>query len=161
MTRTRIGLMISVAAALAVTGCGAGAPAADVAAEAVALEAVGFTATTAEAGEDAAKNEDRPRPRVIGQHLRKNTLHGELTVQGRDGVRTVVVQRGEITAVTGSGLTVKSTDGFELSWTYGDPVRIVRDGEKIERTALKTGMEVGLGGLRDGSATAARLIRVK
>ena len=82
-------------------------------------------------------------------------------MQTRDGVRTVVVQRGEITAVTETGLTVESADGFQQTWTYGDPLRIVRDGEPIERTALKTGTEIGLGGLRDGSATTARLIRVK
>ncbi|MEV6301502.1 hypothetical protein AB0M02_18980 [Actinoplanes sp. NPDC051861] len=167
MTRTRIVLSICTAATLILTGCGVARSGADsaapapvmdeVSAEFVALQEVGFTEE--EAKDDAKK--DGPRPRAIRKQLRKNTLHGEIVVETREGVRTVVVQRGTVTAVTETGLTLKSTDGFELTWTYGDPLRIVKNREKVERDALKTGAEIGVGGLREGTATTARLIILK
>jgi hypothetical protein len=155
MTRTRIAV---IALALALTGCGA-APSGsavtqdlgDVDAELVALQ---------EAGSAGDGEQARPRA-AIRKHLRKNTLHGEVAVQTKDGVRTVVVQRGTITAVSDSGITVESTDGFDLTWTYGDPLRLVRDRKAAERTVLRTGVQVGVGGLRDGDVTKARLIVVK
>jgi hypothetical protein len=165
MTRTRIAV-IALAAALTLSGCG-GAPQAapsgpagtqalgDVDAELVALETVGLA--------DAADGGDkqRPRPRLIRKHLRTNTLHGEVAVQGKDGVRTVVVQRGTITEVSDAGITVESTDGFDLTWTYGDQLRLVQDRQAVERSVLRTGVQVGVGGVREGEITKARLIVVK
>ncbi|MDI6101597.1 hypothetical protein QLQ12_23535 [Actinoplanes sp. NEAU-A12] len=165
MTRTPKALILSLALALAVTGCGA-APAGDVAAEAVALESVALEAvgyTTADTGEEAAGTgaETAARPRLVRKLLRKNTLHGEVVVRGRDGVdRTVVVQRGEVTAADASGFTVKSSDGFELTWAYGEKSRVVQDREKAERSAVKIGVKVGAGGVREGTAVTARLVVV-
>ena len=51
----------------------------------------------------------------------QNTLHGEAVVQTKDGgTKTVAVQRGEVTAIDGDSMTVKSTDGFTMTWTFGD-----------------------------------------
>src|SRR4029450_447591 len=47
--------------------------------------------------------------------LRRNPLHGEAVVQTKEGTKTVLVQRGEITAVDGDSVTVKSADGFTLT----------------------------------------------
>lgn len=160
MTRTPKALILSVALALAVTGCGA-APAADaealesVALESVALESEGYT--TADTGAEAAG----VRPRLVRKMLRKNTLHGEVVMQGRDGAeRTVVVQRGEVTAADDKGFTVKSSDGFELTWTYGEKSGVVQNREKAERAVVRPGAKVGAGGVREGSAVTARLVVV-
>jgi hypothetical protein len=146
-TRTRIAVIVAgVSAALALAACGAAPQTLDeIGAELVALE-------------DDAGDPQGVRPGAIRKQLRKNTLHGEMTVQAKDGLRTVVVQRGTITEVTDAGVTVKSTDGFGLTWTYGDPLRVVKDRETTDRAALTTGAEVGLGGVRDGAVTKARLI---
>ncbi|MEU8658793.1 hypothetical protein [Actinoplanes philippinensis] len=153
--------VLIVALALAVSGCGAQVPAAeaaDAAVEMVALQEVGFDA--GDAGDTAA---EKPgvRPRPVRKLLRKNTLHGEVVVRTRDGEeRTVVVQRGAVTAADDKGFTVKSSDGFELTWTYGDPVRVAQNREKAERSAVRAGVQVGVGGVRDGAAVTARLIIV-
>jgi hypothetical protein len=84
-----------------------------------------------------------------------------MTVQGKDGLRTVVVQRGTVTAVDGRSVSVRSTDGFALTWTLGDPVRVVQDRQKAEISAVKVGAEVGVAGAEEGSATTARLIAVR
>jgi hypothetical protein len=159
MTRTAKALILVVA--LAVTGCGAQVPAAEVAdaaVEMVALQEVGFDA--GDAG-DTASPAPGVRPRAVRKLLRKNTLHGEVVVQTREGEeRTVVVQRGEVTAADDKGFTVKSSDGFEVTWTFGDRLRVVENREKAERSAVRAGVKVGVGGVRDGSATTARLIIV-
>ncbi|GAA2716134.1 DUF4388 domain-containing protein [Actinoplanes palleronii] len=157
MIRTGKALVVAATATLALAGCGAAAVSEkEIDPETVALQAVGFVTD-----EETTATTDRVRPKVVRQLLRHNALHGEVTVQAKDGEKTVVVQRGKITAVTDKGLTVESTDGFTLTWTYGDPLRVVQQRKKVERDTLKTGTEIGVGGVESGSATAARLIVVK
>jgi hypothetical protein len=161
MARTSMKVLIF-AVALAVTGCGAQAPAADVAVEMVALQEVGFEAGDAgDAGGagDAATDSPGVRPRAVRKLLRKNTLHGEVVVRTREGEeRTVVVQRGEVTTADDKGFTVKSSDGYEVTWTFGDRLRVTENRKKAERGAVRPGVRVGVGGVRDGSAVTARLV---
>jgi hypothetical protein len=170
MTRTRIALTlttVSLAGLLGLSGCGGGsapagapaAPAADVADETFALAAVGLEADpapSASAGQDKAGKHPGVR-----KFLRKNTLHGEMTVQGKDGVKTVVVQRGTVTAVDATTMSVKSADGFAQTWTYGDKLRVVQDKKKVEAGAIKSGAEIGLAGAKDGDKNVARLVVIK
>jgi len=151
MTRTRIALTLTtagLAGVLTLTGCGAPgtAPAEDVADETTALTTV--AAVQQEPG-------DRPGGR---RYLRKNTLHGEIAVQGKDGVRTIAVQRGTVTAVDAKTLSVKSADGFTQSWTLGDKIRVVQDKKKVSTDTVKTGAQVGVAGRKDGDAAVARLV---
>jgi hypothetical protein len=179
MTRTRIALTLTtlgLAGLLGLTGCGAGAApagapavaAADVTDEAYALTAVGLTtgleaepAPSASAGGDKGKGKDKDRKHPgVRRFLRKNTLHGELTVQGKKGVRTVVVQRGSVTAVDATTVSVKSSDGFTQTWTLGDKLRVVQDKKTVEATAIKTGAEIGVAGAKDGDTSVARLVAI-
>ncbi|GAA2638172.1 hypothetical protein [Paractinoplanes durhamensis] len=160
MRRTLVALGISGALLLAGCGVGAGAAASsDVADEAVALQQVGF-----ETGLDdtaSAGTGDAPR-KALRQQLRRNTLHGEVVIATKkNGNKTVVVQRGTVTAVTATGVSVKSSDGFALTWTFGDKLRIVQNRKKVEASALTTGAEIGLAGTKDGDVTSARLIAIK
>jgi hypothetical protein len=178
MTRTRIALTLCTlgfAGLLGLTGCGVGAgtttaaapAAADVTDEATVLQAVGFdTGLAADPSPSASTAPDSATPRKdrragIRRYLRKNTLHGDITVQGKDGVRTIVVQRGTVTAVTSTGVSVRSTDGYALTWTFGDKLRLVQDRKAVPTSALKTGQEVGVAGIRDGGAVSARLIAIR
>jgi hypothetical protein len=153
LTLTTLGL----AGLLSLTACGGG-PAADVSDEAYALQEVGL-ATGLEAAAPAPSTPARDG-RAARKFLRKNTLHGEMTVQGKDGVRTVVVQRGAVSAVDGATFTVKSSDGFTLTWTLGDKVRVVQDKEEVETGAVKVGATVGVAGAKDGAVTTARLVAI-
>ncbi|MEH1054959.1 hypothetical protein V6U89_07055 [Micromonospora sp. CPCC 206171] len=109
-------------------------------------------------GERAEEWRKRRQARVL---LRKNTLHGEAVVQTRDGgTKTVVVQRGEVTAVDGDSVTVKSTDGFTLTWTFGDKLRVIERRTTIQSSDVKVGTRIGVAGAKDGDATVARLIVV-
>jgi hypothetical protein len=90
--------------------------------------------------------------------LRKNTLHGEAVVKTRDGTRTVVVQRGTVTEVTDTSVTVKSTDGYTLIWTFGDRMHVIEHRTTIKASEITVGTEVGVAGTKDGDTATARLI---
>ncbi|MEU6072722.1 hypothetical protein [Micromonospora sp. NPDC047074] len=176
--------------ALGVGGCGAaevaGQPARETAvevaaalgAEGQALVAMGFDAgdldvepmaapasPTASPGADREKRRERAEERRERRQarvlLRRNALHGEAVVRTKDGgTRTVAVQRGEVTAVDGDSMTVKSTDGFTLTWTFGDDLRVVERRATIRSTDVKVGTTVGVAGTRAGDGGVARLVVV-
>ncbi|MFF0174401.1 hypothetical protein [Micromonospora profundi] len=176
------------AVALGASGCGAAEvaspPARDAAVEVAAalgvegqaLTAMGFDAddldtqpvaapaspspTTAEKAKPKRGEEWRQRrqARVL---LRKNTLHGEAVVQTKDGgTRTVAVQRGEVTAIDGNSMTVKSTDGFTMTWTYGEDLRVVQRRTTVQPSEVKVGAKLGVAGAKDGDKGVARLILI-
>jgi hypothetical protein len=171
MRRTLLALGLT--GVLAVAGCGISGGAAtpsDIADEAIALQQVGFDTGLADAGTPspgasagpAAATGDAPARKALRKYLRKNTLHGEVTLQTKkQGTKTVVVQRGAVTSVTAGEVTVKSTDGFTLTWAFGDKLRIVQDKKTVEKSALKTGEEIGIAGAKDGSTNNARLIAIR
>ncbi|WP_433494559.1 hypothetical protein ACQP26_29715 [Micromonospora sp. CA-248089] len=109
-------------------------------------------------GERAKKGHERHRARVL---LRRNTLHGEAVVKTRDGgTKTVAVQRGEVTAIDDRSMTVKSTDGFTVTWTFGEKLRVVERRTTIRSSDIKIGTTVGVAGAKEGDRSVARLVVV-
>jgi hypothetical protein len=181
MTRTRIGLMVG-ALALALVGltaCGRigsaiGAATANgsQSAEVQALEAIGFSSADLAAAPGAVPAVDpstsatRKQPngaRLGGVKgiLHRGVLHGEATLTMKDGtVQVVAVQRGTVTAIDDKSITVKSSDGFTQTWTFGSPLNVVEHRTTIAPSAIKAGTEVGVAGPKDGSMLTARLIVV-
>ncbi len=154
---------------LGLTACGTAAAGAVLSPEASVLNAMGFSTdelAPAEAGTPAPNASATAGTRAgNGRHLRrdrlflrKNTLHGEVVVKTRDGNKTVDVQRGAVTAVTGTSVTVKSSDGFTLTWTTNDKTRVAQNKAKVALSAVKVGENIGIAGLKDGNTTTARLI---
>lgn len=47
----------------------------------------------------------------------RGLLHGTVVVSTGNGTQTLVVQRGRVTAVTATTVTVASSDGYRLVWT--------------------------------------------
>lgn len=148
-------LVVLVAAAgvltLGLAGCGAKPVSLDV--EQAALSAIGFEA--ADPSPSATPARERPRMRGF---LRKNTLHGEIVVETKDGPKTVVVQRGAVTAIDDDSVTVKSTDGYTVEWAFGDDLRVRERRDTIQPSDVKVGTEVGVAGAKDGDRTVARLV---
>ena len=173
--RLAIGLAFGVGL-LALAGCArsSGSQATDttLAWDAQALESIGFTTedladpvitvTQSPAGGKQAQGKNRiiTRHKLVRFAFGKRALHGEAVVQTDEGTKTVVVQRGTITAVDATTVTVKSTDGFTLTWTFGDSVKVIKDRAQAAPSALTVGTTVGVAGEKDGSTTTARLIVV-
>jgi hypothetical protein len=98
--------------------------------------------------------------RLLRVALRHGMLHGEATVQTKNGVITVAVQRGTVTAIDGKTMTVKSTDGYTVTWTFGDPIHVIEHRKAVQPSAISVGTEVGVAGPTDSTTTTARLIVV-
>ncbi|MGH3659244.1 MAG: hypothetical protein ACRDUA_21560, partial [Micromonosporaceae bacterium] len=106
---------------------------------------------------DPKRDRDRHKGRFGNRHLAKRVLHGEFVVSTKDGPRTIVVQRGEITAIDDDSMTVKSSDGFSLTWTYGKKLRVLERRRTVDGDALKVGERVGVAGGDAKSGAVARL----
>lgn len=164
----RIALGIAVMAVFGLTACGlsTAAPAFVATAEAEALEAMGVDpadlATTASADpspkpDDQKKRWEKRHPQKVLLH--RNVLHGEAVVQGKDGQNvTVAVQRGVVTAIDGSSVTVKSSDGFTWTWTFHPELRVIEKRATIQPSAIKEGATIALAGPKPGDKPQARLI---
>ena len=80
-------------------------------------------------------------------------------MQTKDGgTKTVAVQRGEVTAIDGDSMTVKSTDGFTMTWTFGEDLRVVERRTTVQPSEVKVGTTLGVAGAKDGDRGVARLI---
>ncbi|MFI2708523.1 hypothetical protein ACH495_00115 [Micromonospora sp. NPDC018662] len=109
-------------------------------------------------GDRAQEGGKRHRARVL---LRKNRLHGEVVVQTKEnGTKTVAVQRGQVTAIDAKSMTVKSADGFTMTWTFGEKLRVVERRATIRANEIKVGTTVGVAGAKDGEKGVARLVVV-
>jgi hypothetical protein len=179
MTRTlgatAVGLL-AVTGMLGLTGCARGStaqPSSAVAAapEAQMLATMGFDTgvkpvveplaeptAAPSAGPSARTGAGRKTPLRKRLLLRKNTLHGEFVVKTKDGTKTVDVQRGAVTAIDDKTVSVKSIDGFTLTWTFGSPIRVLEHRTTVQPSAVKVGTAIGVAGTKAGSTTTANLI---
>ncbi len=140
------------------------------AAQPQAQESAEASATPRPSRSPGARASERPKPKPSdGQRRRKpaqarigrRVLHGETVVQAEDGTVTHVVQRGVVTAISGSTFTVRSSDGFTLTWTR-DAETKVRTAPKDEtQRPLAVGDDVKAHGVRrSASSVLARQVRV-
>jgi Domain of unknown function (DUF5666) len=130
----------------------------------VALAAQSSPSTTQAPGTTAGK----ARAGVLGRGagwrhgLARRALHGELTLQTKDGVRTVVVARGQVTALAGDSITVKSSDGVSTSFKLNGDTRFGFLREPAPRAQLKVGDTVWVVGTKSGgTVTANRVVSAK
>jgi hypothetical protein len=90
--------------------------------------------------------------------LRGRVLHAEAVVQGKDGVKVIVSQRGTITAIDDDSVTVRSADGFTQTWRFADGLRVLERRRTVQPTDLAAGAEIGLAGVKEGDTPSAGLI---
>src|SRR2546430_1475274 len=98
------------------------------------------------------------RPAAIRRALARNVEHGEVVVQTKKGDKTVDVQRGTVTAITDTSVTVKSADGFTQTWAFGTPLHVIEHRNTVQPSAVKVGAQIGLAGAKNGSTVTANLI---
>lgn len=134
----------------------------------------GSTTTTAPAGSVPEKGEEEGRRVKPFRHHDKLDrfgagpgIHGEFTTRGRDGgFQTIATQRGEVTEVSASSLTVKSEDGFTRTYAVDDNTLVaagddgiadVKVGDKVAVTAVVVDGKASAVDVRD--ATQVRALR--
>jgi Domain of unknown function (DUF5666) len=96
---------------------------------------------------------------LLGGREGGNVLHGEATI-GKPGGGTAVVhfQNGIISAISGSTMTVKSTDGFTSTFTVNGTTRILLNGTDGTLSKLAKNDKVRVMGVENGSSTVARMV---
>jgi hypothetical protein len=135
--------------------------------EVTALTALGYQADDLVPAADpsaspGAPGRAHPRARrlALRRALRGNVEHGEVVVKTKDGDKTIDVQRGTVTAINATTVTVRSADGFTLTWTFGNPIHVIEHRTSVQPSNVTTGEEIGIAGTRTGSTVTARLILI-
>lgn len=90
----------------------------------------------------------------------RQLLHGERVVKDKNGtIITVDVQRGTVTAVSSSSMTVRSSDGTTWMWTLNGNTKVRGANLKKEATSdIKVGNTVAVAGQRTGDTRTARAV---
>lgn len=86
-------------------------------------------------------------------------LHGTAVAKDKDGnLVTYEAQRGSVTAVSASSISVKSEDGYEHTYEVNDATEVNRDGAISD---IATGDEVVVIATQDGgTSTATRIVNL-
>ncbi|MEY9963367.1 uncharacterized protein (UPF0333 family) [Streptacidiphilus sp. MAP12-16] len=125
------------------------------------LAAGGATAYAATSS-SPAKSTSTAAAKAKAKHHRHapRGVHGQVTVKnGKTGQYvTREWQRGQVTAVSGTTLTVKSADGTTWTWTADPKLKITRDGKKTTESVLASGDTVLVEGNQAGSVNDATRI---
>jgi hypothetical protein len=121
--------------------------------------------TTTQAPGGSASKADKARARTgalgrgrLGHTLGQRVLHGEVTVQTQEGVKTIVMARGEVTALSKDAVTVKSSDGYETSFAVDGDTRYRFRDEPAPTAELKVGEDAFVAGERSGDRAVARRV---
>ena len=106
----------------------------------------------------ALANRPLLRQLTIRRALAGNVEHGEIVVQTKDGDKTIDVQRGTVTAISSTTITVKSADGFSETWTFGNPIHVIEHRTTVQPSNVTTGETVGVAGTKSGDNLTASLL---
>jgi hypothetical protein len=101
-----------------------------------------------------------PGHRVGWRHaLGRRVLHGEVTVQTNEGVKTLIMARGQVTTLSGDAITIKSSDGVETSFGIDGDTRFGFRNEPAPSAELKVGEDAFVAGEKlSGRVTANRVV---
>ena len=124
---------------------------------AAASPATGTPATTRPAGRAALRRLNRAliRLRLLGG------MYGQYTFETKNGPRTLAFERGTVVSVTGSGVTVRATDGTTWTWVLTSTSVLRENGARTSAKSLAAGQTVLAAGPVTGTTRAARLVVIR
>ena len=112
----------------------------------------------------AGADKDKARAGALGRGpgwrhaLGRRVLHGEVTVQTQEGVKTLIMARGEVTALSKDAITVKSSDGVETSFGIDGDTRYGFRNEAAPTAELKVGEDAFVAGEKSGDRAVAKRV---
>lgn len=96
------------------------------------------------------------------KQLGKRMLHGEFVAKGKDGAYvTVDTQRGLLTQVSSTSITVKSADGFTTTYVVSPETKVRKDGKTATIGDLKAGDPAMVIAIKSGDSTTAKGVVVR
>jgi len=108
-------------------------------------------------GRDRAGKDGHQDGRAMRFGFGRTVVHGEFVVQdGTSAPRTLLGQRGQVTAISGSTVTVKSSDGFTVTWTVTSTTNGTLAGVAVGDEVMAKGTRTAT-----GAATAEALGEVR
>jgi len=152
-----LALLVAVASSAALAGDSSSST------EQPSLSAAGSSSVGAEDGRDDRRVDGfRGRGHAFGHGFGHGprrpgeaALHGTFVVPDADGgYRTVVTQRGDVTAVSDTSLTVRSEDGFVATYRLTEATSVLGGAGGV--TDIAEGDQVGVGADRKASVNTAR-----
>jgi hypothetical protein len=130
-----------------------------------ALAAQSATSTTqAPSATRTADKANKARAGALGRGggwrhaLGRRVLHGEVTVQTREGVKTLVMARGQVTALSKDAITIRSSDGVETSFGIDGATRFGFRNQPAPNAELKVGEDAFVAGEKSGDRATARRV---
>lgn len=115
----------------------------------------GATATPAP---DAKADRQQQREGKQGKRdLARRALHGEVTLGGKKS-RVVAFQRGAVTKISATSVTVKSTDGFTASYALAGDTKLRKAKQEVALSEIVVGDRVRVVARKDGSAITAQRV---
>jgi hypothetical protein len=122
---------------------------------------LGFALATADpnGGGEGPGGKLRLRGGMGGPRLMGRALHGQATVQTDDGVKTYVFATGKVTALSGSSITITSSDNVATTFAINGDTRYGFRDFSQPQAELKTGQTASAIGTRSGDTnTATRIV---
>jgi hypothetical protein len=122
---------------------------------ATALRAAGHPKAASRAGAACRGRLGRLRLLIAGEH-------GQVTYKAKDGTsKTLAFERGKVTAVSGTAITVQAGDGTTGIWHLVSDSVVREGGQKVAATTVAVGQQVFAGGPVVSGADDARLIVIR
>jgi len=88
--------------------------------------------------------------------------HGQVTFKAKSGTtKTLAFERGKVTAVNGTDVTVQAADGTTWTWHLVSDSVVRESGKKVSTSTVAVGQQVFAGGPVVNGADDARLIVVR
>lgn len=128
----------------------------------VAVLAAGGGVAYAEAGSTRPAQGVPPAPAAVQQHKARNLLgrieHGEFTVRAKQRDVVLDVQRGKVTMVSPSSVTVNSVDGYTATYVVDTTTKVRKNKASATVGDVQTGDRVRVQADHNGMISTARRI---
>lgn len=102
----------------------------------------------------------RMHAREARLRLLHRSMHGQVTIDSKNGPETIAFERGTVQSVSGNSVAIKAADGVTWTWQVGSDTRVYRDWRKVGAGTLAGGQQVAVMGLVTGGTNQARGVLV-
>ena len=91
-------------------------------------------------------------------HAKHPGEHGEFTGQGK-AHRTIDFQRGTVTSVSSTSMTVRSADGFSATYTFGPKIKVEKQKQPGSTSSIQTNDRIFVAAVKE--TDGLRAVRVR